>query len=800
MSDVSKLKFKNGSYNIKDTQARNEINNLNQKIVTNTNQLDQKINTNTNQLESEINNLNHKIDTNTNQLESEIINLDSQLVQKASRTEVFLKEKGININDLDEDTRGIILDMEPGEINAVLGLENVKTENIMSGAITQTKLNENVSNLIYTTSQGNTVVEDGQTSEINQVIINRDPFTSDGFLSSVSFYSKGGTYANLILFSENRDNTLNVENVVPIIFEGGIGIKNVQSNIDFTVTPVKKGWLLGFQSFEGRIARNTDGGTHYALPSGIGVPDGKNIVPFDTTTNVSMNWVVITPLINQKRDKLVPITRADVDETMKPSLLDAFDIIQEASINLFNKEEVTNGGFYNKDGDWVVSSGGVSGKVKVFPGRTYTKSLEDPVTQISYYGVRDEYIVGFDLGVGVKTFTVPNDERIYYAQVVAQVEYLDSWMVVEGSEYPNYFIPFQPEKYRANERLEVNAITNQDRSIQVWHLSDELMKMLMVNEVNGVTGVKANASTPLNITTYPEGQNQPIHPKVLYFEDGLFNHKYWMAYTPYPFNNDVEENPCVAFSDDGRNWSSEGISNPLDRPSPEEEGSNYYNDTHLVYRKDTGVLEIWYRKAYGVASDGFSAGTEVIYRQTTSDGLNWGNKEVLYHETSGNLASAVSPTAIYDGSKYQIWVANRYDTRGEIRYFESSDGTDWVYKHHINLGASTQTERIWHMDIIRTDLGYELVGNNIGSSGTDEYLQFYSRSKDNVNYHKPIKILGTGSSGSFDSNVLHRASLVQVGNSQRLYYSGRGSDQSWGIGLIEVVDENISQLHKLMWK
>lgn len=50
MADVSKLKFENGLYDIKDTTARNEINTLDQKIESNTNQLeseiDKKLNTN----------------------------------------------------------------------------------------------------------------------------------------------------------------------------------------------------------------------------------------------------------------------------------------------------------------------------------------------------------------------------------------------------------------------------------------------------------------------------------------------------------------------------------------------------------------------------------------------------------------------------------------------------------------------------------------------------------------------------------------------------------------------------------
>lgn len=65
--------------------------------------------------------------------------ITTQLEQKANRIEVYLKSQGISINDLDEETRGIILNMEPGEVNAVLGEGNVTEKNLQDFVVSARK-------------------------------------------------------------------------------------------------------------------------------------------------------------------------------------------------------------------------------------------------------------------------------------------------------------------------------------------------------------------------------------------------------------------------------------------------------------------------------------------------------------------------------------------------------------------------------------------------------------------------------------------------------------------------------------
>ena len=202
----------------------------------------------------------------------------------------------------------------------------------------------------------------------------------------------------------------------------------------------------------------------------------------------------------------------------------------------------------------------------------------------------------------------------------------------------------------------------------------------------------ANAPVPFDLITYV-GNNQVVHPKVLYFPNKFGNHKYWMAYTPYPFANDKYENPCVAYSSDGYNWTNiDG--NPLDDPA----GDGYNSDTHLVYVESTGTLEIWYRYVSNYKNPPVS---EIICRQTTKDGINWTEKEIIINNTSGQYTQYLSPAVIHDGEKYKVWVVD--DTTKTINYYESTVASSAVT---INLDDSMTVGKVdqnGRVDVSNTD-------------------------------------------------------------------------------------------------
>ena len=294
---------------------------------------------------------------------------------------------------------------------------------------------------------------------------------------------------------------------------------------------------------------------------------------------------------------------------------------------------------------------------------------------------------------------------------------------------------------------------------------------------NSIIKGTANPSTSLSIKTYVGGGDQPTHPKVLYFKNGWNGHKYWMSYTPYPNNNNAEENPCITYSDDGYNWSEVGISNPIARPTLNK---YFFSDSHLVYREDTNTLECWFRECCN-DSGSTDYNKETIWRMTSTDGVMWSNKQELFsHKDS--MAEVLSPAVIYDEGKYKIWICYK---RQSLKYYESNDGTNWQYIRDISINPNDNF-KVWHFDIIKTSKGYEFVGcyQYNGQFDKNNYI-YYSKSDDNITYSSPIRILGNGPAGSFDDLELYRPCLTKVENKYMMYYGAQKNIKIWSIGLVE---------------
>ena len=268
------------------------------------------------------------------------------------------------------------------------------------------------------------------------------------------------------------------------------------------------------------------------------------------------------------------------------------------------------------------------------------------------------------------------------------------------------------------------------------------------------------------------GNTQNVHPKVLYFPDSLYGHHYWMSYTPYPKGNPKYENPCVAFSDDGITW--QNISqNPLDVPI--NTNQRYNSDPHLLYNEQAKQLELWYRYADEQEQE------EILYRRTSTDGLNWGEKEmILKNSGARNCALYLSPTAYFDNGKYHIWSVSAKTYT--INYYESTTGKDWQFIRSIDLNYqySGKTFRPWHIDAIYADGLYRLTIMVKENSPGTTWCLFYSESEDNEHWAVP-KIMLLPRNNRWDEQ-LYRSSLVKTDYGYSLYYSAR-KDSKYGIGL-----------------
>lgn len=279
----------------------------------------------------------------------------------------------------------------------------------------------------------------------------------------------------------------------------------------------------------------------------------------------------------------------------------------------------------------------------------------------------------------------------------------------------------------------------------------------------------ANAPVYLPLKNYI-GNTQNVHPKVLFVENGFGGHKYWMAYTPYPNGDYLYENPCIAYSDDGIAWTNIA-ENPLDDP----QGNGYNSDTHLIYYN--GTMECWYR----YVSNGDTR-YETIYRQTSTDGVTWTEKQAVLTSTTAGAVHYLSPAVLFDGTTYQMWVVDS----GIIKYYEASASniTSWtlIRNYSIDFTDDGLTSSAWHLDVIKDgDTYIMLVMCMVSASPRNKWSLFLCTSTDNITYTTPVKVV-QGAPYSWDE-YMYRSSLVKISGTYRIYYSAMTGMTVCGIGL-----------------
>lgn len=296
-----------------------------------------------------------------------------------------------------------------------------------------------------------------------------------------------------------------------------------------------------------------------------------------------------------------------------------------------------------------------------------------------------------------------------------------------------------------------------------------------------VPPVNANAAEPLNIKTY-DGYNQACHPKVLYFEDGWNGWEYWMAYTPYPYCDDDYENPCIAVSHDGIEWTEpEGISNPVTGFPPTLSEGAHYSDPHILVNGD--VMELWFRwnPSYGNGVNADSNGG-VVLRCVSENGISWSKPETMLAGSEYNYDPVLSPVVMADGGGYTMWYSKR---DGKIWRTTSADGHEWSELEAADL--SVWGYDIWHQDIIFSDGIYEIVFCARPQNSENNLVgleAFYARSYDGLHFTEPVKIVSPDASVSgYDDCSIYRLSLLRTGGGYRLYYSSMSSWYVWKINL-----------------
>lgn len=281
------------------------------------------------------------------------------------------------------------------------------------------------------------------------------------------------------------------------------------------------------------------------------------------------------------------------------------------------------------------------------------------------------------------------------------------------------------------------------------------------------------------------GDDEAYHPKVIYFKDKFGGYKYWMAYTPYPHADDAKENPHIAASNDMKKWEEpKEYKNPLE-PAPDnfKVGDIYNSDTHILYNSDTEELEVWWRY---VNNEDKSV---IIYRKTSKNGVDWSDKEVVIKNIR-RKKDYLSPAVIYEDGKYKMWYVSG---RKRVEYIESDNLKDWSEPKDLNIDYSNKELKSWHLDVIHTDNGYEMVVSAFIKNERNRMNLYYSKSDDNENWSNPEIILTPSfATDNWDNRGIYRSSLLKVDDKYYLFYSGISNTGERGVGLI--TGQNVNNL------
>ena len=283
------------------------------------------------------------------------------------------------------------------------------------------------------------------------------------------------------------------------------------------------------------------------------------------------------------------------------------------------------------------------------------------------------------------------------------------------------------------------------------------------------------------------GDIEAYHPKILSFNTPWNGYHYWMSFTPYPSSDETKENPHIVASNDMINWQyPNGQRKALDNLIGANK-NKYNSDSHIVMNEDLNRLECYWRYVDNTKN------LVTIYRKYTTDGINWSNKEKIVESKNRRKKDYVSPAILYNKGIYQIWYIDQDRT---LKYAEAKEGEEWKDIKTIKIGYPKKLES-WHLDVIKTELGYEMVMmafENWKERGTASL--YYSTSQDNITWSKCTEIIKPSKGTDYwDNRGIYRSSLLKEDGIYYIYYGASNTKNIKGIGIM--YGKDINNLHKI---
>ena len=174
-------------------------------------------------------------------------------------------------------------------------------------------------------------------------------------------------------------------------------------------------------------------------------------------------------------------------------------------------------------------------------------------------------------------------------------------------------------------------------------------------------------------------------------------------------------------------------------------------------------------------------------KRTTTDGIHWSKAQNVL-VSDARTDRILSPAIIYENGRYKMWTVN-CKKKFPVLYRESKDGFHWTTPSTIQLKYPSDRLRSWHLDVIHTEKGYEmLVVAFYKGHRHREMNLYYTSSKNEHDFKKCITILKPSEKEkAWDNRGIYRSSFFVENGIYYIYYSGigypKGPNSSQGVGL-----------------
>lgn len=176
----------------------------------------------------------------------------------------------------------------------------------------------------------------------------------------------------------------------------------------------------------------------------------------------------------------------------------------------------------------------------------------------------------------------------------------------------------------------------------------------------------------------------------------------------------------------------------------------------------------------------YSISKNQIKRRFTTDGLNWSPIELIIDFTGEQM---LSPAIIFEDGIYKWW----WCLGSVVRYGESTedDPGNIINKKVLNIPLGTVSA--WHLDVIKTELGYEyLIQGYIASEGGNNNASdmYYVLESAPGIFTAPKRIIKRSEvAGDFDERGIYRGCFFKANGSYFVYYSSLNSNWNRSLAL-----------------